>query len=42
MAQLADGVIVGSAIVKRIGQHGKEAAPVVGSFVKEMKQAVTG
>ena len=41
MAQLADGVIVGSAIVKRIGQQGKDAAPVVGAFVREMKQAIT-
>lgn len=41
MAQLADGVIVGSAIVKRIGQHGKDAAPVVGAFINDMKQAIT-
>lgn len=41
MAQLADGVIVGSAIVKRIGQHGKDAAPVIGAFINDMKQAIT-
>ncbi|HBI85172.1 MAG TPA: tryptophan synthase subunit alpha [Ruminococcus sp.] len=41
MAQIADGVIVGSAIVKRIGQHGRDAAPVVGAFVKEMAEAVS-
>ncbi|MCR5306026.1 MAG: tryptophan synthase subunit alpha [Oscillospiraceae bacterium] len=41
MAQLADGVIVGSAIVKRIGENGRDAAPVVGAFVREMKQAIT-
>ncbi|MBQ3939884.1 MAG: tryptophan synthase subunit alpha [Oscillospiraceae bacterium] len=41
MAQLADGVIVGSAIVKRIGQYGQDAAPVVGAFVREMKQAIS-
>ena len=41
MAKNADGVIVGSAIVRLIGQHGKNAAPVVGAFVKEMKQAVS-
>lgn len=36
MAELADGVIVGSAIVKIIGEHGKEAAPYVGEYVKKM------
>ena len=41
MSRLADGVIVGSAIVKRIGQHGRDSAPVVGAFVKEMKQAIS-
>lgn len=41
MAQLADGVIVGSSIVKRIGQHGKDAASVVGEYVKGMKQAIS-
>lgn len=40
MAKFADGVIVGSAIVKRIGEHGRDAAPVVGAFVGEMKQAI--
>lgn len=40
MAKLADGVIVGSAIVKRIGQHGKEAAPVVAEYVRSMKAAL--
>ena len=40
-AAAADGVIVGSAIVKQIGQHGRDAAPVVGEFVKAMKQAIT-
>lgn len=37
MAQSADGVIVGSAIVKIIAQYGKDAPEKVGSFVKEMK-----
>lgn len=41
MAQLADGVIVGSAIVKLIAQHGRDAAPVVGEFVRAMKTAIT-
>ena len=40
MAKFADGVIVGSAIVKRIGEYGRDAAPVVGAFVGEMKQAI--
>ncbi len=41
MAKCADGVIVGSAIVRLIGEHGRDAAPFVGAFVKEMKQAIT-
>ena len=40
MAKEADGVIVGSAIVKLIAQYGKDAAAPVGAFVKEMKDAV--
>ncbi|MBP0986765.1 MAG: tryptophan synthase subunit alpha, partial [Oscillospiraceae bacterium] len=40
-AAVSDGVIVGSAIVKQIGEHGKDAAPVVGAFVGTMKQAIT-
>ena len=40
MAKEADGVIVGSAIVKLIAQDGKDAAAPVGAFVKEMKDAV--
>ena len=40
MAEKADGVIVGSAIVKIIAQYGKDAAPYVGASVKEMKDAV--
>lgn len=40
MAQFADGVIVGSAIVKLVGQHGKNAAPYVGEYVKNMKDAI--
>ena len=39
-AAKADGVIVGSAIVKLIAQYGKDAAAPVGAFVKEMKDAV--
>ena len=40
-AAVSDGVIVGSAIVRQIGAHGRDAAPVVGEFVKAMKQAIT-
>ncbi|MCL2808947.1 MAG: tryptophan synthase subunit alpha [Treponema sp.] len=40
MAKIADGVIVGSAIVKIIAQHGENAAPHIYSYVKEMKEAV--
>lgn len=40
MAAVSDGAIVGSAIVRLIAKHGKDAAPVVGAFVKEMKQAM--
>ncbi len=40
MASVSDGAIVGSAIVKHIGEHGKNAADYVGSFVNSMKTAV--
>jgi tryptophan synthase alpha chain len=40
MAKKADGVIVGSAIVKLIGQYGKDAAPYVADYVKAMKEAI--
>lgn len=40
MAQSADGVIVGSAIVKLIGQYGEEAVPFVAQFVREIKDAM--
>ncbi len=40
MAALSDGVIVGSAIVRIIEEHGRDAAPYVGKFVREMKDAV--
>ena len=42
MAQHADGAIVGSAIVKIIGRHGRDAAPHVAEYVKSMKDAVWG
>lgn len=40
MAGLSDGAIVGSAIVKLIALHGREAAPYVGEYVRTMKAAV--
>lgn len=40
MAKIADGVIVGSAIVRQIGEYGREAVPVVAKYVKGMKEAV--
>lgn len=40
MSKLADGVIVGSAIVKILEQYGKDAPVHVGSYVKQMKLAM--
>lgn len=40
MAGLSDGAIVGSAIVKIIEKHGREAAPYVGAYVREMKEGM--
>lgn len=40
MAQYADGVIVGSAIVKIIAEHGEQAVPYVREYVKRMKDAI--
>lgn len=40
MAKQADGVIVGSAIVKLIAEHGKNAVEPVREFVKAMKKAI--
>ena len=39
MGKLADGVIVGSAIVKQIGALGTAAPEVIGAYTKEMKEA---
>ena len=41
MAQLSDGAIVGSAIIKLIEQHGPDAAEAVGAYVRRMKQAIS-
>ena len=40
MAALADGAIVGSAIVKKMAAHGRGAPADVGAYVKAMKAAV--
>ena len=40
MSREADGVIVGSAIVKIIAQHGRDCVKPVGEYVKSMKDAV--
>lgn len=40
MAKLADGVIVGSAIVKLIAQYGRDSVTVVYDYVKSTKQAL--
>ena len=40
MAQYADGVIVGSAIVNIIAKYGRDAAPYVGEYVKSMKTSI--
>ncbi|MBQ8162380.1 MAG: tryptophan synthase subunit alpha [Clostridia bacterium] len=42
MAELSDGAIVGSAIVKIIGVHGKDAAPEVAAYVRSMTDALRG
>lgn len=39
-SEIADGVIVGSAIVKIIAKHGKNAPDEVYKYVKEMKDAI--
>ncbi|MDR0561542.1 MAG: tryptophan synthase subunit alpha [Spirochaetaceae bacterium] len=41
IARFADGVIVGSAIVKIIAEHRDSAAPHLAEYVKTMKQAIT-
>ena len=40
MADLADGAIVGSAIVRIMEEYGKEAPSRVGGYVRTMKQAI--
>lgn len=40
MAQISDGAIVGSAIIKLLAKHGPDAPEYVGDFVKSMKDAM--
>lgn len=40
MADISDGAIVGSAIVKILEKYGKEAPKYVGEYVKSMKDAI--
>ena len=40
MASLSDGVIVGSAIVRITGEHGKDSETYVYEYVKTMKEAI--
>ncbi len=40
MADISDGAIVGSAIIKLIEKHGKKAPKYVGEYVKSMKDAM--
>lgn len=40
MAALSDGAIVGSAIIKLLEKHGKNASEYAGEYVKSMKDAI--
>lgn len=40
MAQISDGAIVGSAIIKLLAKHGPDAPEYVGDYVKSMKDAM--
>lgn len=40
MAEISDGAIVGSAIVKIVAKYGKDCVPYVKEYVKSMKDAV--
>lgn len=39
MAAIADGVIVGSAIVRLVAEHGRNAVPYVSAYARSMKEA---
>lgn len=40
MANISDGAIVGSAIIKLLEKHGKEAPDYIGEYVRSMKNAI--
>lgn len=40
MAELSDGVIVGSAIIKLIEKYGRDSEKAVGEYVKGMKESI--
>lgn len=40
MADMADGAIVGSEIIKLLEKYGREAPACVGEYVKSMKEAI--
>lgn len=40
MADVSDGAIVGSAIIKLLEKHGKDAPAYIGEYVKAMKDAI--
>ena len=40
MAGISDGAIVGSAIIKLLEKHGKDAPEYVGEYVRNMKSAI--
>lgn len=40
MSSLADGVIIGSAIVKLVAKHGRNSAPYVANYVHSVKSAM--
>lgn len=40
MSQVADGVIVGSAIIKILEKHGRKAVPYIAEYVRSMKDAI--
>lgn len=40
MSKVADGAIVGSAIVRIVEQYGRDSVPHVAEYVRAMKDAV--
>ena len=40
MADISDGAIVGSAIIKLLEKYGKDAPEYIGEYVKSMKDAI--